>query len=131
MPLRLPGLDIREPLRPRPISGGLVGAVAGAALSLLADAGAFAVSRNVQSIGFLSGGLVAGATVGGLAPLFRRRVSAGLAVWFATTLGLLVANHFWHEYREPVGSTMLGLVVGVMYASAFWDYRGESNGPVK
>jgi hypothetical protein len=128
MPLRIPGLAIREPLRPRPISGGLIGAATGALFAFTAHAGAFHVSRSAQSIGYLSGGIVAGVISGSLAPLFRKRLHAGLAVWFAATVGLFVANHAWHEWPDPVGSTVLGLIAGVVYASLFWDYRGDSSG---
>jgi len=102
MPIRLPGLALREPLRPKPVSGGILG-----------------------GIGFMIGGAVAGVTLGSLAPFFRKRLSAGLAVWFATTLGLLVANRFWREYPEPL-SILLGFVQGAVYAGLFWDYRGEA-----
>jgi MFS family permease len=131
MRLRLPGLEIREPLKPRPIFGALVGAGTGALFALLANTGAFAVSRNAQSIGFIGGGIVGGAAAGSLFPFFRRRLSAGLVVWLAMTLGLFVANHAWHEYPEPLGSILLGLIGGVTYASLFWDYRGESTGAMK
>jgi hypothetical protein len=125
MPIRLPGLALREPLRPKPVSGGILGGIGGALFALLADAGAFSVPRGVQSAGFMIGGAVAGVTLGSLAPFFRKRLSAGLAVWFATTLGLLVANRFWREYPEPL-SILLGFVQGPAYAGLFGDYRGEA-----
>jgi hypothetical protein len=129
MPIRLPGLDIREPLRSRPISGGVIGGMAGTAFALLADAGAFRVAREVQSMGFVIGGVVTGVVIGSLAPLFRKRLGAGLTVWLAATLGLAVANSFWHEFPETVGSILLGFMHGAVYACVFWDYRGESGAP--
>lgn len=128
MPIRLPGLEIREPLKPRPVFGAIVGTVAGAVFALVADAGAFAVTRESQTMGFLGGGITAGAVVGSLAPLFRKRLSAGASVWLAATLGIFVANRSWHEFTEPLGSLTLGLIVGAVYTILFWDYRGQSVG---
>lgn len=128
MPIRLPGLDVREPLRTRPVVGGIVGAFAGAFFAIVAEAGAFSVPRVAQSLGFLTGGLVAGTAIGSLAPLFRKRLSAGFAVSCAITLGLLVANAWWRELRCPLVSVPFGLAAGAVYAAVFWDYRGEVDG---
>ena len=110
MPIRFPGAEIREPLRPRPLAGAVIGALAGTVFAILADAGTFHVPRRAQTLGFVVGGACAGALVGGLALLFRKRLTAALAVWIAGSIGLYVANRHWHEFPDPAGSLLLGLI---------------------
>jgi hypothetical protein len=63
-------------------------------------------------------------------PFFRKRWTAGLSVWLAASVGLFVANYAWHEWPDPAGSAVLGLIMAAVYALGFWDYRPEApDGP--
>lgn len=126
MGFRFPGLEIREPLKPRPIAGGVIGTLAGVVFAVLADTGRFDVSRNEQTIGFIAGGAVAGVIVGFCALMFRTRLKAGLVIWLAASTGLLIANRAWREFPDPLGSVVLGFIVASVYATVFWDYRAET-----
>src|SRR4051812_22102259 len=111
---RVPGLEIREPVRPRPFFGMLIGGLTGTIFGLLAPAGSFETTKGLQLAGFVAGGACGGLAAGALAKMFRRRLTAGIAAWFSATLGLFVANRGWHEIPEPGGIVFAGVSFAIV-----------------
>lgn len=137
--LRIPGLELVEPLRANPITGGVIGALTGIGFGLLSGGKTFPVPWADHIWGFALGGLVGGVTIGALLPVFRRRWKAGIAVALATTLGLIVASRFWGEEWPIAVCFFVGGCCGLVYAVLMWDYRpaehavdglmGKNDGP--
>ena len=119
--MRIPGLQLREPIRRRPIAFGLVGAGLGA---IWGDLGApeYDLSVGTVVLRHMIGCLAAGSMIGGLLPLFRHRVAAGVIVAVAAFLGLMVAWGPSYGMEEEI----LGFIAaswGLVYAVLFWDYE--------
>ncbi len=122
--IQLPGLIVREPLRPRPIAGALIGGATGllfGAMAVVADA--FQAPDRSVVTGYVYGGLAAGAIVGVLAPAFRHRGRAGLVISLAIAAGLAVAVPRWGEDWGAPLIALNGALSGLAYATLFWDYR--------
>jgi hypothetical protein len=127
MEFRVPILELREPLRPRPLFGGALGAATGLLFGTLSMGKAFATTWQDQIMGYAIGGLVCGAIIGALLPFFRRRWLAGMIVGAAAAAGLAVAAPFWDSpvFREL--AVFFGVVYGLIYGVLFWRY--EPNAP--
>jgi hypothetical protein len=127
---RIPGLDIREPIRRRPISGAVLGALTGLGFGWLTHGEAFATSWRLQAAGFVFGGLASGLIIGSLLPSFRRRWKAAIIVAAAMGIGLLIAMPFWDKPFDRMLAMFLGLSSGIVYGALLWDYQPQpTNGP--
>lgn len=127
MEFRVPTHKLREPLRPRPLFGGTLGAATGLLFGTLSMGKAFATPWHDQILGYAIGGLVCGAIIGALLPLFRRRWLASVIVGAAASVGLAIAAPFWGSpvFREL--AVFFGVVYGLIYGALFWRY--EPNAP--
>jgi hypothetical protein len=124
MNFHFPGLEIREPLRSRPIAGALFGTVLGALFGLLAPEADFQAQRQSILLGYLCGGLVGGLVIGSGIPMFRNRLVAGIIVAGGVSLGLAVSSWLWNEPWGFGVVTFLGAMCGFVYAVLLWDYHG-------
>ena len=128
--MRIPGLELREPLRRRPFSGAFIGALTGLTFGVMAAAAdAFPASPESVTAGYSLGGLVVGAAVGLLLPEFRNRWLAGLIVAAAMVMGFLIAIPLWGEDWGLPLTVFMGLCCGIAYAGLFWDYRRRKDVP--
>jgi hypothetical protein len=122
--MRFPGLELREPLRRRPISGGLIGGLTGLTFGLIAGAAkAFPASPESIVAGYSLGGIAVGVITGSLLPQFRSRWIAGAIVGAAMAVGLLIAVPLWGEDWGIPMTVFMGLCCGIVYAGLAWDYR--------
>tara|TARA_R110002096_G_scaffold432389_1_gene649218 strand:+ start:527 stop:919 length:393 start_codon:yes stop_codon:yes gene_type:complete len=126
MNIRLPGFEIREPVKRHPVRGAYTGAFAIGLIGVLAapqydDAIEVVVLRHVL------GGLAAGLVVGGLLPYFRSRLVAGGIVAFATFVAVAIA---WGPGPglEIEALAFYGLCMGIVYGGLFWDYEVPAMG---
>jgi hypothetical protein len=94
-PLARPGptpshlFTLRAPLVSRPVRG----AVFGATIGLLYGVGLYFNGAAARAaLGAVAAGAVAGMMIGGLLPLFRRRLLGGLVVGLALACGYLLAT---------------------------------------
>jgi O-antigen ligase len=117
-------LELREPLRRRPISAAVIGGLTGLLFGMMAATGKpFPASAESVAAGYVLGGLAAGAVVGLFLPEFRRRWLAAVIVGIAMTLAFLIAFPLWGEDLGIPGSVFLGLCCGIIYGVLLWDYR--------
>jgi hypothetical protein len=126
MEFRVPTLELKEPLRSRPLFGGTLGAATGLLFGTLSMGKAFATPWQDQVLGFVIGGMIVGAIIGALLPCFRRRWLASVIVGTAAATGLAVAAPFWDSpvFREL--SVFFGVVYGLIYGVLFWRYQPDA-----
>jgi hypothetical protein len=113
--------EIKEPVRSRPVAGGLCGLVTGFLFGLAAGQ-ANAASVTSITIAYTAAGGLAGVLIGSLLPLFRNRLWAGVVVSVAATVALLIIHRFAGQYLPPEASVFFGCATGFAYAMLFWKY---------
>ena len=122
--IKLPGLEIREPLRRRPFAGAFIGGFAGLLLGVMAAAvDAFPATDRAVVTGDVLGGLAVGAIVGVFAPEFRKRWLAGLIVGAAAVVGFVIAVPMWGEDWGLPLNVFMGCISGIVYSGLLWDYQ--------
>lgn len=120
---------LREPIRSRPVAGGVAGALAGFGFGILAvvalnsDPELFEAGQGPVLLGYSLGGLVAGLIIGSMLPAFRSRIVAGFIVGIAAVAGLGVAWWFWEEFLGWPELIFVAGCLGFVYAMLLWDYR--------
>lgn len=121
-PIRLPWLTPRGPLRPRPISGLVTGALLGFLLAL-PDRSAPNVDFHESLVRSVLGGAIAGTVVGVLQPLFRTRVGAGVVVAIAVAIAFHIAMPAVDRDWNVAGSLFMGICHGIIYGALLWSYE--------
>jgi hypothetical protein len=121
-PIRLPWLTLRGPLRPRPISGLVTGAILGWLIALL-DRSAPNIDFHESLVRSVLAGVIAGTLIGALQPLFRTRVGAGLVVAVSAAIAFRVAMPVFDREWNAAGALFMGICHGIVYGALLWSYE--------
>ena len=121
--IRVPGLALEEPLRPRPFSGAIYGALLGLVFGWLSSS----AQGDLDLPGSIAGGAIGGLVIGTCVPLFRRRWAAGVIVATGAAAGFYAAMPRLRDQFGWGATIFLGVCAGIVYAALFWDYRAPKS----